>query len=77
MGFRGHGTAACLGTGKGSRTFGVVSSDGTSWRRLQPIDTIWPATLQVAVAAISSSTTPFTVQFEEFALKAKLVGAGN
>jgi regulation of enolase protein 1 (concanavalin A-like superfamily) len=58
----------------GSRIFGAISADGTTWKRLQPIDTIWPAGLKVGLAAINSSSEPFLVKFEEFKLEGK--GAG-
>jgi regulation of enolase protein 1 (concanavalin A-like superfamily) len=56
---------------KGSRILGGISSDGTSWKQLKPIDTVWPAKLKVGLAAVSSSSEPFTVKFEEFDLKTK------
>jgi regulation of enolase protein 1 (concanavalin A-like superfamily) len=56
---------------KGSRILGAVSTDGTNWKNLQPIDTVWPANLKVGLAAINSSSETFAVRFEEFTLKAK------
>jgi regulation of enolase protein 1 (concanavalin A-like superfamily) len=54
---------------KGSRIHGAISSDGSTWKRLQPIDTVWPAKLKVGLAAINSSSEPFVLKFEEFSLK--------
>jgi regulation of enolase protein 1 (concanavalin A-like superfamily) len=56
---------------KGSRIHGSVSFDGTTWKELKPIQTVWPATLKVGVTAVSSSGLPFAVTFEEFDLKGK------
>jgi regulation of enolase protein 1 (concanavalin A-like superfamily) len=53
---------------KGSRIHGASSADGKNWKRLKPIDTIWPAKLKVGVLAISSSAMPFTATFEDFHL---------
>lgn len=55
---------------KGSQLFAAISFDNVNWRRHPPIQTVWPTTLKVGVTAISSSSTPFTVTFEEFELKA-------
>ena len=54
---------------KGSRIYAGISSDGNNWRWLKPIDTIWPAKLKVGLTAISTSSTPFVVKFEEFELR--------
>src|SRR5262249_24947683 len=59
---------------KGSRISGGISFDGVKWKQLQPIDTLWPTRLKVGLAAINSSTEPFTLRFEEFSLKAKAAG---
>jgi regulation of enolase protein 1 (concanavalin A-like superfamily) len=53
---------------KGSRITGAVSMDGRTWKALKPIDTIWPAKLKIGLAAINSSSEPFTLKFEEFSL---------
>jgi regulation of enolase protein 1 (concanavalin A-like superfamily) len=55
---------------KGSRILGAVSLDGSRWKQLQPIDTVWPDRLKVGLLAINSSTEPFAPAFEEFSLKA-------
>jgi regulation of enolase protein 1 (concanavalin A-like superfamily) len=60
---------------KGSRIFGGVSRDGRNWKELKPIDTVWPEKLKVGLLAISTSSDPFSVKFEEFDLKVK--GAGT
>jgi regulation of enolase protein 1 (concanavalin A-like superfamily) len=54
---------------KGSRIHGSISFDGTTWKALRPIQTVWPAKLKVGVLAVSSSPAPFSVSFEEFDLK--------
>jgi regulation of enolase protein 1 (concanavalin A-like superfamily) len=59
---------------RGSQFTGAVSGDGSSWKRLKPIDTIWPAKLKVGLAAINSSSEPFLVKFEEFNLEAAKPG---
>ncbi len=56
---------------KGSRIFGAISSDGTAWKQLKPIDTVWPAKLKVGLTAVTTSSEPFSVKFEEFDLKTK------
>ena len=56
---------------KGSRIHGAISFDGTTWKELRPIDTVWPTNLKVGVAAVSSSGLPFDVTFEEYELKGK------
>jgi regulation of enolase protein 1 (concanavalin A-like superfamily) len=54
---------------KGSRINGAISFDGTTWKQLKPIDTVWPEKLKIGVTAVNSSSLPFTVSFEEFELK--------
>jgi regulation of enolase protein 1 (concanavalin A-like superfamily) len=54
---------------KGSRILGGISADGSTWKQLKPIDTVWPAKLKVGLAAINSSSEPFAVKFEECDLK--------
>ncbi len=54
---------------KGSRIHGSISFDGTTWKQLKPIDTVWPTTLKVGVTAVNSSSLPFSVAFEEFDFK--------
>lgn len=56
---------------KGSRIHGSISFDGTTWKELKPIQTVWPRKLKVGVSATSSSSQPFTVAFEEFDFKGK------
>jgi regulation of enolase protein 1 (concanavalin A-like superfamily) len=55
---------------KGSRLQAGISFDGTTWKDLKPIQTVWPEKLKVGIAAINSSSLPFPVTFEEFSLKA-------
>lgn len=59
---------------KGSRITGSISTDGTAWKELKPIDTLWPAQLKVGLAAANSNSEPLTVKFEEFKLTGKVVG---
>ncbi len=54
---------------KGSQIVGAVSNDDVKWKELKPIDTVWPAKLKVGVTAITTSSEPFTVKFEQFELK--------
>jgi regulation of enolase protein 1 (concanavalin A-like superfamily) len=76
-GYRGavHNDAAPVGPvylrmeRKGSRISGAISPDGTTWKKLKPIDTVWPAKLKVGLAAINSNSEPFAPKFEEFDLK--------
>jgi len=56
---------------KGSRILGAISSDGAIWKQLKPIDTVWPSKLRVGLMAISTSSDPFSVKFEQFDLKTK------
>jgi regulation of enolase protein 1 (concanavalin A-like superfamily) len=56
---------------KGSRILGAVSTDWSGWKQVRPIDTIWPARLKVGLAAINSSTEPFSPRFEEFVVESK------
>jgi regulation of enolase protein 1 (concanavalin A-like superfamily) len=56
---------------KGSRIHGSISFDGTTWKELKPIQTVWPAKLKVGVSATSSSNQPFLVTFEEFKFTGK------
>jgi regulation of enolase protein 1 (concanavalin A-like superfamily) len=56
---------------KGSRIHGAISQDGSTWKNLKPIDTVWPDKLKVGLMALSTSSSPFTVNFEELELQAK------
>src|SRR5581483_2309198 len=56
---------------KGSRIYGAISTDGSKWKQVKPIDTLWPAKLKVGLSAINSNNEPFAVKFEEFDFKAK------
>ncbi len=56
---------------RGSRILGAISSDGTAWKPLKPIDTVWPTKLKVGLMAISTSSDPFSVLFAQFDLKTK------
>jgi regulation of enolase protein 1 (concanavalin A-like superfamily) len=56
---------------KGSRIHGAISQDGAAWKNLKPIDTVWPEKLKVGLMALSTSSSPFTVTFEEFDLQSK------
>ena len=51
---------------KGSRILAAISSDGRSWKSLRPIDTLWPERLKVGLSVVSTSSSPFQVQFEEY-----------
>jgi regulation of enolase protein 1 (concanavalin A-like superfamily) len=55
---------------KGSRVFGEVSADNTTWKQLRPIDTVWQSKLKVGVHVISTSNEPFTIKFEDLDLQA-------
>jgi len=57
---------------KGSRIHGSISSDGTTWKELKPIQTVWPAKLKVGLIVISSSGLPFSCAFEDYELKGML-----
>jgi hypothetical protein len=56
---------------KGSRILGAISRDGAAWKQLKPIDTVWPSKLRVGLLAISTSSDPFSVKFEQCDLKTK------
>lgn len=53
---------------KGSRILGAVSFDGSSYRALKPIDTVWPAKLKVGLSAINSSSQPLAAEFSDYSL---------
>jgi len=46
---------------KGSRIHGAISFDGTSWKELRPIQTVWPTTLKIGLTAVNSSGLSFSV----------------
>ncbi len=51
---------------RGSRIFGFVSKDGQNWTgKLRPIDTVWPSEVKIGIDAVSSSSEPFAVRFED------------
>jgi len=54
---------------RGSRITGAASSDGRSWNSLKPVDTVWPDKLKVGLTAITTSSKPFVVRFEQFDLR--------
>ncbi len=54
---------------RGSRIYGSASPDGRNWKPLKPIDTVWPDRLKVGLTAVTTSSAPFIVQFEEFDLR--------
>lgn len=56
---------------QGSRIHGRISFDGTTWEQLEPIQTVWPARLEVGVIATSSSGLPFSVAIEEYESKGR------
>jgi hypothetical protein len=58
---------------KGSRITGSTSTDGTAWKSLKPIDTLWPSQLKIGLTATNSSSEPLTVRFEDVALTGKVV----
>ena len=58
---------------KGSRIVGSLSTDGTTWKQLKPIDTLWPSQLKIGLAVSNSNSEPLTVRFEEVALTGKVV----
>lgn len=57
---------------KGSRIIGATSTDGTTWKALKPIDTLWPSQLKVGLAATNSNSDPLTVKFEDVKLTGKV-----
>ena len=59
---------------KGSRISGALSLDGSKWKQLLPIDTLWPAQLKIGLSAINSSSAPMAVRFEELSLSGKVLG---
>jgi len=54
--------------------FGITSQNGTQWTQPKPIDTIWPARLQVGLDAVNPSGDPFTVRFAKLSFKGKAPG---
>ena len=63
------GTAYLKLVRRGSRIFGLTSKDGKHWTQLKPIDTVWPSELKVGLDAVTSSSDPFAVRFEELTFK--------
>lgn len=58
---------------KGGQIAGSVSTGGTGWQKLKPIDTLWPAQLKVGLSAANSNSAPLTVKFEEMVFTGKTV----
>jgi regulation of enolase protein 1 (concanavalin A-like superfamily) len=62
------GTAYLKLVRRGSRIFGFVSKDGQNWTALRPIDTVWPSEVKIGIDAVSSSSEPFAVRFEDLSV---------
>ena len=58
---------------KGSRITGSISTNGTTWKQLKPIDTLWPAQLKVGLTVANSNSEPLTVNFTEFEMTGRVV----
>ena len=58
---------------KGSRIIGSTSTDGTQWKQLTPIDTLWPSQLKVGLTAANSNSEPLAVRFEEVVVTGKVL----
>lgn len=58
---------------RGSRIAGYTSTNGTQWKQLKPIDTLWPSRLKVGLSACNCTTEPTSVKFEKFTLTGKVV----
>ena len=59
---------------KGGTIIGSVSFDGGVWKELKPMQIAWPAKLKLGLqATTTSSLLPWTVSFENYALKAAKV----
>jgi hypothetical protein len=62
---------------KGSRIAGSISPNGTQWKKLKPIDTLWPPQLKVGLTVSNSNSEPLTVRFEEVVLTGKIMGGAR
>ena len=63
---------------KGDQVSASVSANGTEWRAFPPRTVLFPAKLKLGVAAITSSTQPFTVTLSNFrVLRPERVTAGG
>lgn len=58
---------------KGSQITGSYSTNGTAWKALKPIDTLWPSQLKVGLAGANSNSEPLSLKFEEFSLTGTIV----
>jgi len=58
---------------RGSRIMASTSTNGAKWKRLKPIDTLWPSELKVGLTVANSNSEPLTVKFEEVVLTGKVV----
>ena len=57
---------------KGGRINGAVSEDGVDWKALKPIDTTWAeGKIKVGMVAVTTSSGPHDVKFDNYSLKAK------
>jgi S1-C subfamily serine protease len=56
---------------KGNKIMAATSTDGRNWKDLKPIDVLWPKKIKIGLHALSSSSTPFKVEFTEFNLTKK------
>ena len=54
---------------KGNVIIGALSTDGSKWTELKPIEASWPATLTVGLDGANSSSEPFSVNFTEVDLQ--------
>lgn len=55
---------------KGGKVTAHYSHDGKEWNEVKEVDTELPKKLHIGVAAINSSDTPFTVEFEDLKVEA-------
>jgi hypothetical protein len=51
---------------RGNQIIGSVSSDGKAWKDLQTLTVDYPTKVKIGVAAVNSSTQPFTAVLEGF-----------
>jgi regulation of enolase protein 1 (concanavalin A-like superfamily) len=69
-GFIAEGNVCLKVERRGAQISAWYGTDGLQWVEAQPIKVpSWPARLKVGLDAISTSSQPFTVRFEEFAIR--------
>jgi len=48
------------------KVYASASQDGVTWLGFPPVEAPWPDTLKVGIAAVNTSTGPFTAEMEDY-----------